>query len=83
MRTLLGYRKPSALAAKRHSLAVLTTVVRTKLAAGRPKRDDESARAANASINIVHCVYRSILRSNSSSKVIFSEMFVRTVSINR
>lgn len=45
-----------------HSAAVLSMHVRVKLVTGRIKRDEESARTANASMSIVDCDHRSITR---------------------
>lgn len=42
-----------------------------EVAADRVKRDDESARAINVSINNVDCNHCSILQSNTSSEAFF------------
>lgn len=75
--------KPWALAVKRHVPAVSFLRVHTKLATGRVKQDEENARAANASINIVDGVHCSILEESTSSEISFSSISVRTVLINR
>lgn len=80
--TLFGCGKVLAVAVKHHSSIISTMLMRTKLASGCVARDEEIARAGNASINIVDCVHRSIMRTNISSRAHFSAMSVRTVSIN-
>lgn len=56
--------------------------VRTKLATGRVKQDEESMHAANAFTNIVDCVHRLKIPSNTSPRVPFPTIPVKTVSIN-
>lgn len=79
--TLICCKKRSALAVKRHFPAVSFMHVRTKLANGSVRQDDESAGAANASIDIVKCVQRSIVQSNSSPKLRISGLSVRFFSV--
>lgn len=81
MKTLLGCGKPLPLTAVLHSSAVSSKPVHKKLATGRINRDEKSARAANASINILDGIHRSRLQSNTSTRVSFSAMSVRPGSI--
>lgn len=56
--------------------------VRTKLATGRMKRHDDSARVANTSIVIVDCVIVRCFDLKPHLMFLFAAMLVRNVSIN-
>lgn len=66
--TLLRLRKPPVLAFMCQTLGVLSMAVRKNSATSRVKRYVESARAANASIDIVDGVHCSILQLNISPR---------------
>lgn len=68
--------KPLTSIMKRWSCAILFVRVRTNLGTGPMKRDDESARAANASMNFPICVNHLKLQFTTSIHVPFSAMLV-------
>lgn len=64
--TLFACEKPSGRTVKCLSLAVLSLLVRSKLATVREKRGDENAQAGNVAVDIVDCAHRLILELNTS-----------------